>query len=83
MNAALAIPELKLSAEITQIKPCKSCPWVASQANNTLLSADKMAPKNKMRITPKRIVKTPPTKAPTKVMMTPNTLLTAATSSLV
>jgi len=26
MNAALAIPELRLSAEITQINPCKSCP---------------------------------------------------------
>ena len=40
-------------------------------------------PKNKIRKTPNRSVKTPPINAPTKVMMTPNTLLTAATSSLV
>ena len=83
MKAALAMPELRLSAEMTQIKPCKSCPWVANHANSKLLRADSTAPKNKILRTPNRSVKTPPIKAPTKVMMTPNTLLTAATSSLV
>lgn len=34
IKAMLAIPELRLSAEITQIKPCKSWPWFANQANN-------------------------------------------------
>ena len=83
IKAAVAIPELRLSAEITQTNPVKSWPWVASQANSKLLTADNTAPKNKMRITPNRSANTPPIKAPSKVMMTPNTLLTAATSSLV
>ena len=68
---------------LTQISAVKSWPRVASQANSKLVSALNTAPSIKMRITPKRIDSTPPMKAPSSVMITPKTLLTAATSSLV
>ena len=83
MKAAEAMPLERLSAEITHISAVRSCPRVPSQANSRLLAALRIAPSIRMRITPKRIDSTPPTKAPANVMITPNTLVTAATSSLV
>ncbi len=47
-----------------------------------LLAALSTAPSISTRMTPKRIASKPPMKAPSSVMTTPNTLVTAATSSL-
>ena len=82
MKAAEAMPLDRLSAEITNISAVTSWPRVASQANNRLLAALSTAPSISTRITPKRMANTPPRKAPSSVMMTPKTLVTAATSSL-
>ena len=72
----------RLTADTTQIRACRSCPRVPSQANSKLLAALSTAPNISTRITPRRMDSTPPMKAPTNVIKTPNTLLTAATSSL-
>jgi hypothetical protein len=63
-------------------------PVLADRANGAVaapavLSALMMAPNIKMRMTPHRKAMTPPTKAPNKVMSTPYTLVTVATSALV
>lgn len=71
MNAAEAMPLARLSADTTAISAVTSCPWPASQANSRLLAALRMAPSIRMRITPKRMDNTPPTKAPASVMITP------------
>ena len=82
-HAADATPALRLSAEITATSAVTSWPWPASQANSRLLAADSTAPSINTRITPQRTESAPPRKAPTSVMITPYTLVTAATSSLV
>ena len=71
MKAADAMPLLRLSALMTKVSASTSCPREPSHANSRLLAALNTAPSIKMRITPKRIDKTPPTKAPTRVMTTP------------
>ena len=83
MKAAEAMPLLRLSAEITQISAVTSWPCWPSQANSRLLRADNTAPIMSTRITPQRSAIAPPTNAPSKVITTPYTLVTAATSSLV
>ncbi|MNE98833.1 hypothetical protein D3C80_1974100 [compost metagenome] len=83
MNAAGAMPPARLSAETTSTRPVRSWPRVASSANSKLVTADSSAPSISTRITPQRMAMAPPRNAPASVMITPNTLVTAATSSLV
>ena len=59
----------------------RSCPRVAKTEKRRFVAADKTPPKKRVFITPIRSATTPPTKAPASVITTPNTLLTAATSS--
>ncbi|MNG19998.1 hypothetical protein D3C84_1042160 [compost metagenome] len=77
------MPPARLSADTTAISAGRLWPWPASQANSRLLAALSTAPSIRMRATPKRADSTPPTKAPTRVMIRPKILLTEATSSLV
>ena len=81
INAADAMPLLKLSADTTSINAVMSCPCPASQANSRLLAALRMAPSISTRMTPKRIASAPPIKAPASVITTPYSLVTPATSS--
>ncbi len=83
MKAAEAMPPARLSALTTQTSAFTSWPRVASQANSRLVAADSAAPSISTRITPQRMASAPPRKAPASVMITPYTLVTAATSSLV
>ncbi|MCY1558251.1 hypothetical protein D9M68_951690 [compost metagenome] len=71
MKAAEATPALRLSAEITIISAGRLAVWPASQANNRLLPADSTAPSISTRITPRRMDRAPPMKAPSRVMITP------------
>jgi hypothetical protein len=83
MKAADAMPLARLSAEMTHTSACTSCPTPLSQTNSKLVSALSAAPSMSTRMTPSRAANKPPTNAPTKVMMTPYSLVTLATSLLV
>ena len=82
MKAAEAMPLLRLSADTTAISATTSRPCPANHANSKLVAALITAPHISTRITPKRSTITPPRKAPTKVITTPYSLVTVATSSL-
>ena len=57
-------------------------PMPARAENSRLVAAASRPPMNRIRITPKRFTSTPPSTAPSRVMITPNTLVTLATSDL-
>tara|TARA_X000000368_G_C22966162_1_gene683268 strand:+ start:672 stop:1052 length:381 start_codon:yes stop_codon:yes gene_type:complete len=70
-NAALAMPAVKLSAEITKYSNEGLYPYVDNNMNKRLVITVSIAPKYKILIKPNLIDKTPPIKPPRIVINKP------------
>ncbi len=76
------MPPLTLSAQMVAISSGTLAPVEAITTNSRLVSAEAAPPRKRIGRIPTRVISTPPSPAPNRVMNTPKILLTPAMVSL-